>query len=131
MVAADGATPGVTDSITRCPNCETTFRVTSSQLSVADGKVRCGTCLRVFNASDHMLLENYDDEASIETPDLPREPFAHPMSDSTAPPGSAVAGDRGRGEEPSAEQEPQRIRARRALADEEPQKSPRDGTSLG
>ena len=106
MVAADGATPGVTDSITRCPNCETTFRVTSSQLSVADGKVRCGTCLRVFNASDHMLLENYDDEASIETPDLPREPFAHPMSDSTAPPGSAVAGDRGAGEEPSAEQEP-------------------------
>ena len=38
--------------ITRCPKCSTAFRVTSVQLSVANGSVRCGFCLTVFKAFD-------------------------------------------------------------------------------
>ena len=38
---------------TRCPECQTTFRVTDSQLAAAAGMVRCGTCMHVFNASLH------------------------------------------------------------------------------
>ena len=35
---------------TRCPKCQTTFRVTQAQLRAAGGSVRCGSCLHVFNA---------------------------------------------------------------------------------
>lgn len=35
---------------TRCPNCQTTFRVSNEQLKAAGGKVRCGHCTHVFNA---------------------------------------------------------------------------------
>ena len=35
-----------------CPQCETRFRVTVEQLAVAQGRVRCGACLTVFDCSD-------------------------------------------------------------------------------
>lgn len=38
------------DLYTRCPHCDTTFRVTTQQLQVSSGQVRCGTCTRVFDA---------------------------------------------------------------------------------
>lgn len=40
------------DIITRCPQCNTAFRVTRHQISTADGAVRCGACLAVFTAID-------------------------------------------------------------------------------
>ncbi len=36
--------------ITRCPLCQTAFRVTAAQLGVAAGLVRCGACDHVFEA---------------------------------------------------------------------------------
>ena len=36
---------------TRCPHCETTFRLTEEQLSAAHGKVRCGLCHSIFTAT--------------------------------------------------------------------------------
>jgi predicted Zn finger-like uncharacterized protein len=41
--------------ITRCPKCGTAFRVTASQLQSAKGAVRCGSCLHVFKAHDHLV----------------------------------------------------------------------------
>src|SRR5688572_955591 len=35
---------------TRCPECDTTFRVTDETLRKASGQVRCGRCASVFNA---------------------------------------------------------------------------------
>lgn len=35
---------------TRCPDCDTTFRVTDEALKKANGQVRCGRCASVFNA---------------------------------------------------------------------------------
>jgi len=35
---------------TQCPYCETRFRITEAQVSLADGLVRCGVCQEVFNA---------------------------------------------------------------------------------
>ena len=35
---------------TQCPHCDTRFRVTEAQVSMADGYVRCGVCKEVFNA---------------------------------------------------------------------------------
>jgi predicted Zn finger-like uncharacterized protein len=35
---------------TRCPHCETVFRVTTQQLQASSGQVRCGRCANVFDA---------------------------------------------------------------------------------
>ncbi len=37
---------------TRCPHCDTAFLVTEEQLSVAQGRVRCGNCKEIFVARD-------------------------------------------------------------------------------
>lgn len=36
--------------ITRCPRCETAFRVTENQLQARGGQVRCGRCHSIFDA---------------------------------------------------------------------------------
>ncbi|MBY4679052.1 DUF3426 domain-containing protein [Marinobacterium arenosum] len=36
--------------VAECPACHTRFRVTVGQLKLADGQVRCGNCLKVFDA---------------------------------------------------------------------------------
>ena len=38
--------------IAECPSCQTRFRVTEEQLAVADGRVRCGACLSVFDGRE-------------------------------------------------------------------------------
>jgi len=43
--------------ITQCPNCETRFRVTEAQLQVAQGRVRCGACLTVFDGTSRLSLD--------------------------------------------------------------------------
>jgi len=40
---------------TRCPQCQTVFRITAAQLKARDGKVRCGRCQHVFGADQHLL----------------------------------------------------------------------------
>lgn len=46
----------MTDALyTRCPQCQTFFRVTPGQLKKAKGKVRCGNCSHVFDARSHLL----------------------------------------------------------------------------
>jgi predicted Zn finger-like uncharacterized protein len=40
---------------TRCPQCQTVFRITAAQLKARDGKVRCGRCQHVFGADLHLL----------------------------------------------------------------------------
>lgn len=58
--------------ITRCPHCDTSFRVTYEQLGLAEGSVRCGACLAVFLATDnleHALDEDDDDLDLVETLD--------------------------------------------------------------
>ena len=41
--------------ITRCPACETMFRVVPDQLRISAGWVRCGQCDEVFDASAHLV----------------------------------------------------------------------------
>jgi predicted Zn finger-like uncharacterized protein len=43
--------------LTRCPHCQTAFRVTTEQLKVRQGKVRCGSCQGVFDALDSLADE--------------------------------------------------------------------------
>ena len=66
--------------LTRCPHCQTQFRVTSEQLKTCKGSVRCGECRAIFDA-----LESLADEPPVvlpaavvfpDAPTLPVEPAA-------------------------------------------------------
>ncbi|WP_026014011.1 DUF3426 domain-containing protein [Pseudomonas psychrophila] len=48
--------------VTQCPHCQTSFRVSHSQLSMARGVVRCGACLQVFNAAQQLLNKGTEKE---------------------------------------------------------------------
>jgi predicted Zn finger-like uncharacterized protein len=43
------------EHVTRCPHCQTSFRLRDQHLDAAGGKVRCGSCLQIFNAKEHLL----------------------------------------------------------------------------
>ena len=60
--------------VTRCPACNTTFKVVRDQLRISDGWVRCGRCSHVFDA----------------TLDLHEAPDAVPAA-GTAPPPAAIS----------------------------------------
>lgn len=45
---------------TRCPNCETTFRITADTLRVASGAVRCGNCTTVYSAFSGLRQDTLD-----------------------------------------------------------------------
>lgn len=53
-------------SITNCPVCQTQFVVTDEQLSQYNGKVRCGNCLNVFDATVQIIeLEETQTETDL------------------------------------------------------------------
>lgn len=76
--------------ITRCPACETLFKVVPDQLRISEGWVRCGQCDEVFDASLHLLqappaealpvvrhdelAENFETTASTDATVSPVEP---------------------------------------------------------
>ena len=41
--------------ITRCPACQTSFRVVPDQLRISDGWVRCGQCHQIFDANAALI----------------------------------------------------------------------------
>lgn len=51
--------------VSQCPKCKTSFSITPQQLQMANGDVRCGTCLHVFNAKDQYAdtLPQHDNPA--------------------------------------------------------------------
>lgn len=42
--------------LTRCPACQTAFRLGPEQLHARRGEVRCGHCFHPFNALDHEIV---------------------------------------------------------------------------
>ncbi|MCF7537461.1 DUF3426 domain-containing protein [Pseudomonas petrae] len=62
----------MTDSfVTQCPHCQTSFRVSHAQLSVARGMVRCGSCLQVFNAAKQLLEQRGGTTPETPSPSAP------------------------------------------------------------
>jgi len=54
--------------LTRCPACDTTFRITPEQLKARQGRVRCGHCQYVFNALDTLIEEVVPAAAVVPAP---------------------------------------------------------------
>jgi len=55
---------------TRCPDCQTNFRITAEALRKADGQVKCGHCAAVFNAYEALR----DDSGAQHQAPLEEEP---------------------------------------------------------
>lgn len=81
--------------LTRCPACDTTFRVGPEQIRVRQGVVRCGRCNAVFNALDHLVDDTAlpAEPAAPSHPDLAAsDPFAfNPPTDVDVPPAAGLA----------------------------------------
>jgi predicted Zn finger-like uncharacterized protein len=71
--------------LTRCPACETHFRVTAEQLKARSGRVRCGECQHVFNALDS-LIEEPMLVAAQPAPESPLQSVVPVLSDAEAVP---------------------------------------------
>ncbi|HZM46310.1 MAG TPA: DUF3426 domain-containing protein [Burkholderiales bacterium] len=67
--------------VTRCPACNTVFRVAPPQLQARNGMVRCGRCLTVFNGFKTL---------STAEPAATEETAAEPAVAETALPGTAA-----------------------------------------
>jgi predicted Zn finger-like uncharacterized protein len=57
-------------NVTNCPNCQTQFIVTDEQLNQHNGKVRCGHCLHVFDATEELVDINATEVDVVEDTDL-------------------------------------------------------------
>ncbi len=44
----------MSDPVTRCPSCLVAFKASRAQLQAANGLVRCGACLNIFDAYQHI-----------------------------------------------------------------------------
>jgi predicted Zn finger-like uncharacterized protein len=73
---------------TRCPDCDTTFRVTDDALQKANGQVRCGRCASVFNA----YAERRDGPVEPEAPTTASETPVPATEPAAAEDASPVAG---------------------------------------
>lgn len=82
---------------TRCPDCDTTFRITDETLKRASGQVRCGRCASVFNAYAELHDPNAKVLAPTPTPPEPPRPTPDPnppaetASNGAAPVATVVA----------------------------------------
>lgn len=68
---------------TRCPHCQTTFRVANDQLKLHAGLVRCGACQQTFNGVEHLIAPDTAAQpavvrpaASSATPEIRQNPPA-------------------------------------------------------
>ncbi|MDT8283490.1 MAG: DUF3426 domain-containing protein [Gammaproteobacteria bacterium] len=48
---------------TQCPHCDTYFRITETQINLAEGLVRCSVCNEVFNALE--IASQHEQQASL------------------------------------------------------------------
>ncbi len=73
---------------TRCPHCQTAFRVASDQLKLRAGLVRCGTCKQIFNGIENLLRPDEDIAAALAgaAPPLPPVPVLGAQDNTLRPP---------------------------------------------
>lgn len=61
--------------ITRCPACQTMFKVVPDQLRISEGWVRCGKCEEIFDAAAHMQDAVQPQGGAAEAPGPETAPF--------------------------------------------------------
>lgn len=61
--------------VTQCPHCQTRFRVSREQLAIANGSVRCGACMQVFDAAGLLADQLKDAPAEPQVSLQPLQPL--------------------------------------------------------
>src|ERR1700730_2153885 len=89
--AIDARQPRSSVMFTVCPKCALTLVVTTEDLRVAQGYVRCGRCSSVFNALAR-LAEDRGSPAPPQPPP-PASPVPVPAPEANAPPQSVTDAD--------------------------------------
>jgi len=118
---------------TQCPHCQAVFRVTTAELTLSDGQVRCGECLTVFNGMDSLSVLPPEDEQT-QAQDKDREQTrqaareARKLSRASqdevqAPPDSKAPGAQDGAEVPGEEPEPRAESLAESLAESPPETS--------
>lgn len=84
--------------VTKCPACDTVFRVTPGQLQAQEGKVRCGRCMTVFDGFKG--LATLPDQTAVESQERAPADTAAPLplavvenKTAAVPPETGVAQD--------------------------------------
>ncbi len=72
-------------NVTHCPECTTAFKVSSEQLALANGWVRCGRCGAVFEAEKHFELASPIPSLETASPELAQQDL-HRIKLSPPPP---------------------------------------------
>lgn len=70
--------------VTSCPQCGTSFRVTDEQLSTSQGKVRCGKCQHIFDASTRLAEIPAPPAQAVAPPSMPPAPQSPRLVPDTA-----------------------------------------------
>jgi len=71
--------------LTQCPFCQTTFKVSDAQMQAASGVVRCGACMEVFLASQHrVILKERPAPVIVEEDEIGDEIFEEEVFDDAA-----------------------------------------------
>ncbi|MFZ6718613.1 DUF3426 domain-containing protein [Undibacterium sp. Ji49W] len=68
---------------TRCPHCQTAFKVANDQLKLHAGLVRCGSCQQTFNAVENLI--------PADAPKVPATPAAPGPADKAGTPAPSTA----------------------------------------
>lgn len=55
--------------LTQCPHCKASFKVSEEQLSAANGRVRCGACMNIFDAIAYSLSDTEKKTANNPSPE--------------------------------------------------------------
>ncbi|MFZ2302329.1 MAG: DUF3426 domain-containing protein [Gallionella sp.] len=75
---------------TLCPHCDTRFKIAEPQLEAHQGMVRCGNCLKAFDARPSFIPDQPSPQLELPIPDEPGTPEetglkeALPVTDETA-----------------------------------------------
>lgn len=70
-------------SVTHCPSCQTQFFVTDEQLNQYGGKVRCGQCLHVFDATEQIIEVTESEKIPTESTDFEKSQHENHASSET------------------------------------------------
>lgn len=117
--------------ITRCPNCDTRFRVSEAQLQVAAGRVRCGACLGLFDGVQHLLFdgEEFDPESCADV-DKVLEELERLQDEEGALPEHEVDTPERAASEPHIDDTKQRVEDAEGVQDDDEESIPSDLAAL-
>ncbi len=76
--------------LTRCPNCQTLFRISENQLRSARGKTRCGQCFTIFEAQEAIVEEQGQKTRNPNVAPAPAPSQPAPINTGTQTPGRSM-----------------------------------------